>query len=97
MNERSSQESRQFFPTLSKKIPVTTWPPPVKRLGRFCLLEERKQDLQKKQILLQKDRSVPTDNVSVVQESSSDGEAEKLFRGFGFLDNSIAIDEQGNN
>lgn len=85
------------MPTLSKKIPVTTWPPSVKRSARFYLLEERKQDPQKKQILLQKDKSIPTDNVSVAQESSSDGEAEKLFRGFGFLDNSIAVDKQGNN
>lgn len=85
------------MPTLSKKIPVTTWPPSVKRSGRFYLLGERKQDPQKKQILLQKDKSIPTDNVSVAQESSSDGEAEKLLRGFGFLDNSIAVDKQGNN
>lgn len=47
-DERQSQECRQFFPTLSKKIPVTTWPPSVKRSGRFYLLEERKQDPQKK-------------------------------------------------
>lgn len=30
--------------------------------------------------------------MSMAQESSSDREVEKLFRGFGFLDNSIAVD-----
>jgi hypothetical protein len=47
-------------------------------------------------MLLQKDRSIPTD-MSVAQESSFDREVEKLFRGFGFLDNSIAVDMPGNN
>lgn len=86
-----------ILPNSFKEDTSNNLPLPVKRSGRFYLLEERKQDLQKKQILLQKDRSIPTDNVSVAQQSSSDGEAEKLFRGFGFLDNSIAVDKQGNN
>lgn len=55
------------------------------------------EKVRKKQILLQKDRSIPTDNMSVAQESSSDREVEKLFRGFGYLDNSIAVDMPGNN
>lgn len=60
-------------------------------------VREKETTLQKKQTSLQKDRSIPIDNVSVVQESSSKREVEKLFRGFSFLDNSIAVDKPRNN
>lgn len=71
-------------------------PCPRNRSGRLYVLRGKETTLQKKQMLIQKDRSIPT-NMSVAQESSFDREVEKLFRGFGFLDNSIAVDMPGNN
>lgn len=58
---------------------------------------EGSEPFKKKQILFQNDGSISTDNISTAQVSSSEREAEKLFKGFGFLDNSIAGDKQGNN
>lgn len=82
---------------LKEKIPETTFHLLLKGQKDSICKKGRKQALLKEIDFVTEDRSISTDSTSAAQVSSSDREAEKLFKGFGFLDNSIARDKQGNN
>lgn len=74
-----------------ERILITTLHLVLKGQKVLSVRSEGSQSFQE-QILLQNDRSISTD-ISAVQVSSSDREAEKLFQGFGLLDNSSARDK----